>query len=51
MIQWDLIVILWDFIVIQWDSIVIQWDMNWMYPMVITNIAIETGHRNTKFSR
>ena len=28
---------------IQWDFIVIQWDINGIYPLVMTNIAIENG--------
>ena len=29
--------------VIQWDFIGIQWDINGIYPLVMTNIAIENG--------
>ena len=39
------------FIVIQWNFIVIQWDMNGIYPLVISYIAIENGHRNSGFTK
>ena len=40
----------WDFMVIQWDFIGIQWDINGIYPLGMTNIAIENGHRNSEFA-
>ena len=27
-----------------------SWDINGIYPLVMTNIAIENGHRNSGFS-
>ena len=32
------------FIEIEWDFMVIQWDINGIYPLVMTNIAIENHH-------
>ena len=42
-IQWDFMVIQWDIIGIQWDFIGVQWDIHGIYPLVMTNIAIEHG--------
>ena len=35
---------LWNFIVIEWDFMVIKWDINGIYPLVMTNIAMENHH-------
>ena len=31
--------------------IVIQWNIDGIHPLVMTNTAIENGHRNSEFSQ